>query len=373
MPQKLFSSLLSALLGLAASMSAHLSPCAAQPLIRQAHDISLIGTPALPGILAVTLHKGQSRTVRFLDLEQHKVLEFPSPVPNPGYPSFSPGGDSVTFAGTTRRGPEIFTSSWAGENVQRITFNTVEDGNPAWSPDGHEVIYFSENQNYKSEIFSTLTSAPFTRTQLTKVGGGNTTPHISPDERHLLYTTDRYAPAWNICVIDRTTGVEWCPLRPGNTSNCRANWSPDGSKFVFTLERGENVDLYLYTLATRVSERLTSLPHKEYDATWSPDGNHIAFAHNPTGRLTYTIKVVRLSDRAIIPIAKASGSLRYLSWSTGRPYTVAADLCPGDQTKTKPGLCGCGAADTDTDNDSVPDCIDGCPLNRKKHRAPSCD
>jgi Tol biopolymer transport system component len=345
----------------------------AQPLIRQTNDISLIGAPNLPGMLGVTLERGTAQVIRYIDLEDHKVLEFPSPVSNAGYPFFSPTGDSVAFVGITRRGPEIFTSGWAGGNVQRITFNSVLDGNPSWSPTGDEVIYFSENRKYKSEIFSSLITAPFSRTQLTKVGGGNTTPRESADGRYLLYTTDRYAPAWNICLIDQSSKKESCPMRGGNSSNCRAQWSPDGSQFVFTLERGPSVDLYLYTVTTRKMAQLTSLSHKEYDATWSPDGEYIAFAHDPKGTLKFDIKVVRLRDRAIIPVAKASGSLRYLSWSSARPYSIAADLCPEDPNKSKPGNCGCGSPDADLDNDSVPDCIDGCPNNRKKHRALSCN
>lgn len=348
-------------------------PCPAQPLIRAVRDISLKPFSSIPGMLAVTLVKGDTQSIRFIDLENRRVLEFPSPVSNPGYPSFSPDGESLAFVGTTRRGVEILTSAWHGGDAQRITFNTVEDGSPSWSSDGAEVLYFSENRRYKSEIYSSLTTAPFTQTQYTKVGGGNSTPRASPDGRYLLYSTDRYSPAWNICLIDRSIGRESCPFRDEKVSNCRPNWSPDGSQFAHTFERGQNVDLHVYSLATHTSERITSLPHKEYDATWSPDGAYIAFAHDPKGTLKYDIKVVRLSDKTVIPIARAAGSLRYLSWSTARPYTVAADLCPSDPNKTKPGSCGCGFVDTDTDMDSVPDCLDGCPRNPKKHNSPSCE
>ncbi len=351
----------------------NVAPCRAQPLIRQANDVSLIGAPSLPGMLAITIDRSNGRIIRYIDLENRKVLEFPSPVPGAGYPFFSPDGESIAFVGVTRRGPEIFTSGWAGGGVQRVTFNSVIDGTPSWSPSGDEVLYFSQNRKYKSEIYASRTTAPFTRSQITKVGGGNTTPRESPDERHLLYTTDRYAPAWNICVIDQVTRKETCPLRGGKTSNCRANWSPDGSQFVFTLERGPRVDLYLYTMGTNKSEQLTSLSHKEYDAVWSPDGQYIAFAHDPSGAERYDLKVVRLSDKTVIPVAKASSSIRYMSWSNARPYTIAADLCPGDPTKTKPGTCGCGIPDTDTDEDSVPNCIDGCPSQPQKYRAGACN
>ena len=359
-------------LGIITALALAIPTSWSQPLMREARDISLIGSPQLPGMLAVTLENGTSRTIRFLDLENHRVLEFPSPVPNAAQPSFSSDGLSITFAGTTRRGAEIFTSRWNGESVQRVTFNGVEDGNPSWSVEGDSVLHYTNVRKYKSEIFSTSLSTPYTRTQITRVGGGNTTPSESPDNRYILYTTDRYAPAWNLCLRDQATGEETCPFRRLHSSNCRAHWSPDGTQIVFTLERGPSVDLNIYTLATRKTEKLTSLSHKEYDAVWSPDGRYIAFAHDAHNTLHYDIKVVRVHDKAIIPVARSNSSLRSSSWSEGREYRITADLCPSDPKKTKPGTCGCGTADTDTDSDTVPDCIDGCPSNPRKHVSPSC-
>ena len=39
------------------------------------------------------------------------------------------------------------------------------------------------------------------------------------------------------------------------------------------------------------------------------------------------------------------------------------DLCPDDDTKLEPGVCGCGVADDDSDLDGTVDCEDACPLD----------
>lgn len=48
------------------------------------------------------------------------------------------------------------------------------------------------------------------------------------------------------------------------------------------------------------------------------------------------------------------------------------DLCPLDENKTQPGLCGCGFSDQDTDADNTPDCQDHCPNDKNKTQPGIC-
>lgn len=42
------------------------------------------------------------------------------------------------------------------------------------------------------------------------------------------------------------------------------------------------------------------------------------------------------------------------------------DLCPDDDVKVHPGVCGCGVPDDDSDDDGLMDCMDLCPNDGKK-------
>jgi hypothetical protein len=56
-----------------------------------------------------------------------------------------------------------------------------------------------------------------------------------------------------------------------------------------------------------------------------------------------------------------------------RPYVCEAiDLCPHNETKLKPGQCGCAVDDTDTDGDGTADCLDACPLDAAKALPGTC-
>jgi len=67
----------------------------------------------------------------------------------------------------------------------------------------------------------------------------------------------------------------------------------------------------------------------------------------------------RVCDGALV-----DAGLFNCSMATGADGQVLVDLCPSDNFKADPGVCGCGSepgAETDLDGDSVMRCIDNCP------------
>jgi WD40 repeat protein len=56
-------------------------------------------------------------------------------------------------------------------------------------------------------------------------------------------------------------------------------WSPDGMKLAFTAaDEGGEMDLYIYTPATKSLLRVTNDVYDDRDPTWSPDGRYIVFS-----------------------------------------------------------------------------------------------
>jgi hypothetical protein len=348
------------------------------PVLKVARDVTLssdLSSPglSLQGMLAVTLEQPSGSKIRIIDFNSSRVLEFQSSLPSVGSPAFSPDGSALAFVGTSSLGEDLFWSRWDRVSPQQITSSAREEGNPSWAPDSSSLLYYSEltGQPNRREVFRAtfpggqpVPGVAASISQITAFGGRNTTPIASPLNQTIAYSTDRFWPGWDVCFFNQSTGLETCPM--GNTTEtfCRPAWSPDGTRVVISRGEDDDIDLALYTIGTQSLELLTNLPHKEYDGTWSPDGNFIAFAHNPSGGNGYMLKVLRLSDRQIFNVAQVAspGSLRYLSWGEPRPYAVQTqDLCPSDPLKVVPGYCGCGMPDIDSDGDARPDCVDLCP------------
>src|SRR5581483_8648260 len=71
-------------------------------------------------------------------------------------------------------------------------------------------------------------------------------------------------------------------------------WSPDGSKIVFSSDRGGNMDLWVMDVATRAVIQLTHEKGMATSAAWSPTGTRIAYLLDR--RIVKTFDVVRSVD-----------------------------------------------------------------------------
>jgi dipeptidyl aminopeptidase/acylaminoacyl peptidase len=315
-----------------------------------AHDIELLATPQQlsqfgAGMLAVARSDGRGSTIRFIDLDRSRVLAFGDEDDQVSAPAFSPDGSSLAFVKKQLGIDKVFVSRWDGQLQRQLSATRLTEGNPSWFPDGDRVVFFAEDSNGQRELVSAsgFDVPPIALLQLTNLGGRNTTPVVSPDGRYIAFSTDRFFPGWDVCFLESRNSREICPFPRTSNSFCRPHWSPSGDSLVFSMDSVTGIDLFLYSTVTGAVRRVTDLPFNEYDAVFSPDGRSIAFVNNPQGMTRYEVWLLRLSDLAVIRLARSTGSLRYLSWVDNRPYSIAPpDLCPDDPSKLEPGSCGCG-------------------------------
>ena len=117
--------------------------------------------------------------------------------------------------------------------------------------------------------------------QISRNGSINLSPQWSPDGSRMIYTSYKDGQPY-IYLRDLSSGFEWRLLdKPG--INISGRWSPDGTKVAATLSIDGNPELYIIDIKTRRLMRVTKSYGIDVSPTWSPDGKRLAFVSDRAG------------------------------------------------------------------------------------------
>jgi Tol biopolymer transport system component len=206
------------------------------------------------------------------------------------YTGYFMGSDG--FRGTTITGNEIVFASDLysdynelylmnddGTDVRRLTYNTFEDNNPAFSYDKRKIVFhraMNSSDVMSYEIF-TLDLETGKETRLTNNNYLDGHPDWSPDGRKVVFT--RYVTNADLYVVDLASGQETQLTNTSYDEN-DAEWSPDGSRIAFkSTEQSENEEIYVMDSDGSNARRLTQVSgwQSDHDPSWSSDSGHIYF------------------------------------------------------------------------------------------------
>jgi Tol biopolymer transport system component len=177
-----------------------------------------------------------------------------------------------------------------GSGLRRLTWTTVSETSPAWSPDGKRLAFTliqGEPLVFTwAEVWLMRSDGGGRRRLTPRKDGDAFNPSWSPDGREIVYASNRrhldaHNPPWDLNVIRlRDRRIRWLVRTarvPGNADE--PNWSPDGKTIAFSADaslRGyPGGGIFLVSSDGRRVRRLTRGP--DSSPAWSPDGRWIAF------------------------------------------------------------------------------------------------
>ena len=207
------------------------------------------------------------------------------------FPSWSADGRKIAFW-STRTGPvdnpdradqEIFVMNADGSGLRQVTYNKVDDGGPAWSPNGDRLVFHRllDDGTDSADLMTVRVNGTGERNLTRSPGVSDRYGVWSPDGREIVFMRDdsgarerhlhdppgRLPPAGTDRHAHRRGGSGLVPRREADRlpRRCRAARASDWDVYVMRRDGGSP------------PTRLTTTGG--YTPVWSPDGRKILFSN----------------------------------------------------------------------------------------------
>ncbi len=254
---------------------------------------------AFVGWLAVRGRAGvnpmQFETASFRALTDTSGAEF--------FPQIAPDGRTVIFAANSRGNWDLYLTDSEAKKTRLLTADSPDDDTePALSPDGTSIAFRSERDGGGIFLYDLATN------QVHKLSTIGHNPAWSPDGTEIVCATenivrpeDRYTSAsqlWAIRVDNHARRL----IYKGDA--VQPSWSPNGERIAFWASRSGQRDLYTIRAKPRNGVTpepvaLTNDAAVDWNPVWSPDGLYLYFVSDRDSHMgLWRVRVDQTSGEA---------------------------------------------------------------------------
>ncbi len=225
------------------------------------------------------------------------------------------GSGQIAFASDREGVPQIFVMDSDGSNVVRLTSQVDGACQPAWSPDGSQMLFTSPCGRSKATYPGAgiwLINADGTGvTPLPAVaGGGDFDPRWSPDGTQILFTSMRDNRPQVYLMNRDGTGVQ--NISSNLTTENQPVWKPESSILIFNSWRAGYSELFLVELPDLNEVRYTLTDERDSSrADFSSDGVMLLFQRQVGGIPRLFVKQFDASDRIARQVCSESPLAAY--------------------------------------------------------------
>ena len=232
----------------------------------------------------------------------------------------APSGRRLAFSSPRSGNRELYVADLSTGELRRLTWSArSDDVEPAWSPDGSQVVWAS-GTDANHDLFRTPVERP-RAVRLTRGPADDREPAWAPNGRRIAFASNVQG-AFDLWAIAAAGGEP--ELVHDAVGEARSpDWHPAGDRLAFTGLVGGAADVWLAGL-DGTSRRVTTSTGYDGRPDWSPDGRFLAFLRGRGGTLQPW--VVRAASGTATPAGRLPRGAREATWARLR-----AELRPGPE------------------------------------------
>jgi len=187
-------------------------------------------------------------------------------------PSYSFDGEQIVFQRRSHAKGQLWLMAAAGGEPRVLLADEFDNVMPAWRPDNRHIVFLSDRRGGGANVFE-MDAAGGPPVQLTFETSRVYSVSVSADNRLA------YIPFWHdtfLFSVDVASG-ERRQLNAHSQDNFGARFAPDGRSVVYHSTRTGNSEIWLYYLDGRPETQITDNDSWDLYADWSPDGERMIF------------------------------------------------------------------------------------------------
>jgi TolB protein len=247
----------------------------AADILKEFGGVSLMGTK-----IYFVSDRGGHKEIWSMDYDGSNQKQFTHYGSISTFPCVSPDGTKIAFTSYVHGRPEIFVHSLVSGNKlpyynQHSSMNVASD----FTNDSNHLLIYSTAAGGYSQIFETNVDGGNLQ-RLTYANSIAVEAKVNPkDGNSIVFVSDRGGlPQIYTMSVD---GVNVQRLTNGEGEAVNPSWSPDGQHIAFAWTKGFAPGNYNVFVMDVASKEITQLTHEEgrnENPSWAPDGAHIAYS-----------------------------------------------------------------------------------------------
>ena len=208
--------------------------------------------------------------IMMYSLELNRLVSFPRMGGTNLSPAWSADGMKLAFSSSRGGNPEIMVADASGGNARRLTTDKGPDVSPAWNRKTNSQITFVSGQTGLPQIYTM--EADGTNQQRLTDQGYAVSPNWSPNGQFLTFAWVRkYGPgepgASDLYLMD-IASKQWVQLTHDGGRNDFPSWSPDNRHIVFQSNRSGSLQIWSMLADGTKVQQLTFSGHNS-QPNWS--------------------------------------------------------------------------------------------------------